>query len=153
MFKINDVCRMFLCLGVMAGGVFEAHAMTIVAPDQTPATIVIPVKAGRPLSFAAKELQEYIIQITDVRLDIKHDGASVRGPRILLSCEDAPNRQVRTLRPNLDLPAANSDEFLLRTVGGALVIAGGGERAVSAHLLSHGRRHDRPDLQHRRQDP
>ena len=130
MFKVNEVCRMFFCLGVMAGGVFEAYAMTVVAPDQTPATIVIPVKAGRPLSFAAKELQEYIIQITDVRLDIKHDGASVRGPRILLSCADAPNRQVRTLLPNLDLPAANSDEFLLRIIGGALVIAGGGERAV-----------------------
>jgi len=81
MFKINEGCRIFLCLGVMAGGVFEAHAMTVVAPDQTPVTIVIPVKAGRPLSFAAEEFQEYIIQITDVRLDIEHDGTSVRGAK------------------------------------------------------------------------
>jgi hypothetical protein len=122
-----------LCIAVVAHSAWKeavAASLTLAAPGKTPAVAVVPSGAGGTMRFAASELQKYVQLMTGVSLSVADDATQVDGPRILLTSATSPNRQCKTMLPSSDLPAADSDAFLIRTTADSLVIAGGTDRAV-----------------------
>jgi len=106
-----------------------ADTLTIPSGAHTP-TIVKPVNAGVPLNFAASELQKYVKKITGTLLPIVADTQKVAGPKILLTSAKSPNSQNGNLGRGFTHPPADTDAFVIRTVGTTLAISGGRDRAV-----------------------
>jgi hypothetical protein len=95
----------------------------LVEKRQPRAVIVIAVDASDQAREAAKLLQEYLARLSGARLEIHDEAAPMTGPQILVG------RSKRARELGVDLPprftnAMNEEEYLIRTVGDALILAG-----------------------------
>ena len=86
--------------------------------------IVVSAQASTSEQTAARELQQYIEEISGVRLPLTSDGKA-RGRRILIGFSPA----VATLT-GVQAPAANDESFTYRTLGRDLLIYGGSQRGT-----------------------
>lgn len=86
--------------------------------------IVVSAQASTSEQTAARELQQYIEEISGVRLPLTSD-KKARGRRILIGFSPA----VATLTGG-QAPAANDESFTYRTLGRDLLIYGGSQRGT-----------------------
>jgi hypothetical protein len=98
--------------------------------EQDRVAIVVPKRAGATLVFAARELQKYLDKIAGVRCNVVDDSMNVSEPWIALSSPQSPNEQLSKQLGSDKLPAAVSDEYLLKGDNQQLAIAGGSDRAI-----------------------
>jgi hypothetical protein len=87
------------------------------------AVIVVASGASDQAREAARLLQEYLTRISGAHLEIRDEAAPVAGPQILIG------RSKRASELGVDVPPRltremNEEEYVIRTVGNALILAG-----------------------------
>lgn len=110
------------CVGLWFHPVANA-GVRLVEHGQPRAVIVVASDASAQAREAAQLLQEDLARISGARLEIRDETAAVSGPQILVG----RSRRAREL--GVDLPprftnAMNEEEYALKTVGDALILAG-----------------------------
>ena len=88
------------------------------------ATIVISAGASPSEKHAANELQDHLVKICSVRPEIRTDAEEVAGPMILVG----DSRYVKQLAPDIKFAELGLEGFIIRTVDGNLILAGGRRR-------------------------
>lgn len=105
-------------------------AMTLAEDSRTDCSIVIPNDASdsAPEVTAAKELQDYLRQVTGADFVIRNERAAARldTPQILIG--QSPS--VKRLLPGIDWAKLGHDGIVIRTIGNKLVLAGGRPRGT-----------------------
>ena len=99
--------------------------------EQTPAcTIVVGKNLPAAETYAAQELQKYLGRISGAQIPIKAEGEAVPGCKILLGTFES-NGSIKALQNQLkEVEGLGEDGFLITTMDGNLVIAGGGTGGV-----------------------
>ena len=113
-----------LAVSLLVSPVILAQEMTLVNNGQSPFVIVIAEKPMPANERAAHELQNYIKEISGAELAIQDDAKSPGEHAILVG----PSRQLDALGVKLDKDKLGNDGFVIRTVGGHLVLTGPGPR-------------------------
>ncbi|MBL8843227.1 MAG: DUF4838 domain-containing protein [Planctomycetes bacterium] len=113
---------------------FDARAATLIDRGRAAASIVVPATRAPSLDFAAQELQRWLAAIGGVELPIVVAGGAAAGgddanggaggPRLLLGASDV----AQACGALEEARALGADGVVVRTVGGDLVLAGGGPR-------------------------
>lgn len=110
-----------LAAPMVAGQTTSAGGLTLVRDGRSEYSIVIAEGAPPAVRRGAEELQRFIEQMSGARLPIGTAAAS----RMVLVGESPA---LETLRLEIPLKQLGAEEFVLRTAGPHLVIAGGGQR-------------------------
>ncbi|MDD2707318.1 MAG: DUF4838 domain-containing protein [Verrucomicrobiae bacterium] len=87
-------------------------------------TIVISSDATPTEKFAARELQEHLEKISGAKFNVAGDSSQINGPKILVG----NSRSAARLAPDVDFSRMGSEEFIIRTIDGNLILAGGRPR-------------------------
>ncbi len=99
----------------------------VVAHDgRTECRIVVPDSASHTVWYAASELQTFVFRMTGAAMPIVTDRLPAGPSDIVL----APGARYRDLFPVADIRNIGEEGYMIRTTGGALLIAGGGDRGV-----------------------
>ena len=100
----------------------QQPTVALVVDGRARATIVLPDKPGKPLVFAAKQLQQYVQKISGALLPIASEQDKVSGNRILLWPKGTPAEAGLAVPEDL-----GEEEYLISTTGSDLVIGGGSD--------------------------
>jgi hypothetical protein len=97
--------------------------VVLVEKGQPRATIVVATDASDQAREAAKLLQDYVARLSGARLEICAESAAASGAQVLVG------RTRRGSELGVDLPprftnAMNEEEYVLKTAGNALIVAG-----------------------------
>ena len=123
MIRLNQRLTLaFLCVALPFVRETQAGVL-LVEKGQPRAVIVLATGASDQAHEAAKLLQDYLARISGARLEIRDETAPVAGPRILVG------RSRRASELGADIPtrftnAMNEEEYIIRTVGNTLILAG-----------------------------
>jgi len=99
---------------------------TLVKNGQSRHRIVLPAAPIASEKYAAEELQRYIQKMTGAKLPILQEPTGSAGLDILLGRSAGLER----MKLNVDWQELGTDGFLLRTVGNAVIVAGGRPRGT-----------------------
>ena len=111
-------------LGCLLWGASSAGAgVVLVEKGQPRATIVVATDASDQAREAARLLQDYVARLSWARLEICAESAAASGAQVLVG------RTRRGSELGVDLPprftnAMNEEEYVLKTAGNALIVAG-----------------------------
>ncbi len=94
--------------------------------------IVVALDASVQVSYAAKELQQYIEEMTGARLPIVTDDNSLVVKEIMVGF----SRHTSRVHPKLKKESFKPEEFAIKTVGESLIIAGGVPRGTLYGVVS-----------------
>ena len=83
-----------LVLILSLGSGVQGNAVKIAADGQARARIVVPAGATATEQFAARELQDYLLQICGATLPIEPEGSDGKGPRLLIGAT-SPGKEVK----------------------------------------------------------
>ena len=102
-------------------------AATLAENGKARCSIVIAKDAAAPEQTAARELRDYLKQVTGAQFAIRTE-AQVKpsAPQILVG----PSNRARKLAPDVNWPALGQDGIVTRTVGNKLLLAGGRPRGT-----------------------
>ena len=104
-----------------------AREMVLAEDGKTPCQIVVSENASLSTQHAARELQEFLQQMSGARLNIVSDRQTSGGPVIILG----DNARFRELRTGIDAASLGTEGYVIRTVDdGHLVIVGSDARGV-----------------------
>jgi len=117
------VLRLILLVFLLGSSV-RSHAAKIAADGQARARIVVPASATATERFAARELQDYLLEICGAKLPIEPETSAGRGPRLWIGAT-SPGKEVRPA-----LAARDPEAFLVRTLGEDLLLVGATDRAT-----------------------
>ena len=95
----------------------------LVEKGQPKAVIVLARNPSDQASEAAKLLQDYLARLSGARLEIQDESAPVTGPQILIGRSERATELGVVVTPRLT-HAMNEEEYRLKTVGNALILAG-----------------------------
>ncbi len=109
------VLGLILALASACGG---SDQVTLVKDGQSKATIVIPSGATTEVRTAATGLQTYVKKISGALLPLVEDDRDINGTMVLVG----PTRI--TSRAGVDLGRLKPGGFVVKTVGGSLVVIG-----------------------------
>jgi len=117
-----------MALGLAAGlvpssSLAESRPLLLAENGQARAVIVLSATAGEQAREAAKLLQDYLGRISGAHFEIGSEGSPASGPRILVGASAAA-RQLGVDVPQRWTYAMNEEEYVIRTVGQDLVLAG-----------------------------
>ncbi|MFH1919187.1 MAG: DUF4838 domain-containing protein [Planctomycetota bacterium] len=99
-------------------------AVAIASDGEPFAHIVLPADSTPTEEFAAAELQRYLLRISDAEVPIVGEGEGGEGPRVLIG-RTAIGEQALN-----ELVSDDTDAFLVKRTGDALVLAGRSQRAT-----------------------
>ncbi len=110
----------------IALAVTEDKTLVLIDNDRSDYVIVLPAQATPPLQQAAAELQQFLWEMTGVRLAIASDASPVTAHEILLG---GTNR-LSLLGVNIPWHDLGEEGYVLKTVGAYLLIAGSDKRGT-----------------------
>jgi hypothetical protein len=117
-----------ICAGLaLSTAALAAEPLVLAAKGASACRIVLPAEATPAEHYAADELQRYLEAMSGAKLAIVAEAEAGDSPQIVLG---ATNARLAALGVKPDLGKLGTDGFLLRTVGNALVIAGGRPRGT-----------------------
>ena len=117
----------WLAVLALAGAAWAVPGMKagvmLVEKGQPRAVIVVTQDASDQAREAAKLLQDYVARISGARLEIRDEASAGSGPQVLVG------RTKRASALGVDVPprfttAMNEEEYVIKTVGNALILAG-----------------------------
>ncbi len=107
-------------VGMSLAGTARAEEVVLAKEGKTDYAIVVGKDAGPATKYAAEELRRFVEEMTGAKLEITGDDRAAREQEILLG----DSARLRTVAKDLDLKGLGEEGYLIRTVGGRLVIAG-----------------------------
>jgi hypothetical protein len=109
----------------------RGNELTLVDAGKPAATIIVAATAGRPVRFAADELQRHVETMTKVRLPIAAEAAGVSGAKIVLVGARSPNATEKSVGDSNRVPELKEvDSFHIGSFNDRLLIAGGSDHAT-----------------------
>jgi hypothetical protein len=109
---------------------WAADQVTLVKEHTPASTIVMGRNLPAAETYAGQELQKFLSKISGAQIPIKEEGEAVASCKILLGTFES-NSSIKALRNQLKSVESLGDEgFLITTLDGNLVIAGGGTSGV-----------------------
>lgn len=128
---INAIC---LILGLVISGCSSEEKL--VSDGKSDYQIFVSQDAAPPEQLAAKELQLYLEKISGVQLPVTHE-PKTDAPMIYVGFKEAPETLIQNLSPDTFI----NEEYIIRSDGKQLLIAGGGSRGtlygVIGYLTDH----------------
>jgi len=119
------ICMTVLMAVLMAQATTDAdRGLTLVAAGKTDYRIVVPDKPSPVHEYAAKELQDFLAEMSGVRLPVIREGQSGQGPAIRLGAIAGIDRKAFSGQ----LGQLKEDGVLIKTVGRDLVLMGQNDR-------------------------
>lgn len=112
------------CLAIFA--VPACAGIRLADRGKTAYVIVLPVDTTPTERFAAQELADHLAQMTGAKIPVATEITAKRGPKIVLGC----GKLARTRIPERILKELGEEEFLIKTAGKDLVLAGGRPRGT-----------------------
>lgn len=88
--------------------------------------IVVSNSCSLSENYAAKELQKFIKEISDVEIPIKKDDEEISNKMILVG----DSEKLKELKVKIDLDALGEEGFIIKTEGDNLILAGGKKRGT-----------------------
>lgn len=104
----------------------HAHALVVAEGGQARATIVLGLEPSPAEQTAARELSEYLQKITGATFPIVADLEAVQGSRLLVG----PSDEARRLLGTQVVDSLGPEGFIVRTIGGNLLLVGGRPRGT-----------------------
>ena len=111
-----------LVLSAIAG----CSAIQLADQGKTSCTIVLPADATPAENYAAQELADFLGQMTGAKFPMAAEGTATEGPKIVLGCGTLARASV----PENTLNELGEDEFIIKTDGNNLILAGGRPRGT-----------------------
>ena len=118
---LKAICWCSLLAGALRP---SGWAINIVKDGASQATIVVADGSSEAVRHAARELQFFLKEVTGVELTLANHAKS-GSPRILVGPQAA-----NLADANLATEALDPEELIIRTVGGDLILSGGGPRGT-----------------------
>jgi len=110
----------------LTAGATTAAALVLAENGTSAYRIVLPTDPSPSTQHAAEELQTFLAEITGAKLPVVSDAEPPAGQEILLG----NNARLAKLGVKIDFAALGKEGYVIRTVGGRLVIAGGEPRGT-----------------------
>ena len=117
---VMSVMGVVLGVALVVAGSVHADGIALVDGGASPYQIVVPDNACETASYAAKEFQELLAEISGVVLPIVAEQGAGSGPSVLIGVSD----KVKALGLHAEAAGLGTDGVLLKTVGQDLVLLG-----------------------------
>ena len=115
---------MFLVVGIIFSIFPAVHALTIAQDSTSTAVIVVDKEASLPQQYAAKELADFLKQVTGAQLPVVNNAPADK-PRLLVGAAAA-----RLADANFTTDGLGADGIVIKTIGNDLILAGGEPRGT-----------------------
>lgn len=125
--KFNSVLIILTGIVLLVPQCAFARSLVLAAGGKTDYAIVVARDAIEPERNAAKELQDYLKQVTGATFAIHTDAEAPTSEAEILIGQ---SEQVRKLVPKIDWDSLGQDGIVMKTVGKRLILAGGRPRGT-----------------------
>ncbi len=118
------VLSQLLCVTVLlahCSSALAAESLALAEGGTTQYVIVLPTDPAAPIQTAAKELQQFLRQVTGATFRITSETETpAAAPQIILGVSDRCRKRL----PKIDLSQLKHDGIVVKTIGNSLILAG-----------------------------